>query len=46
LFSTDIQPSLDFVKNQGQWESPVLYKADLKGGWVFLEKNELYLFVL
>ncbi len=45
LFSSDIQPSLDFVKNQGQWESPVLYKADLKGGWVFLEKNELtYLF--
>ena len=45
LFSTDIQPSLDFVKNQGQWENPVLYKADLKGGWVFLEKNELtYLF--
>ncbi|MFN8284575.1 MAG: gliding motility-associated C-terminal domain-containing protein [Chitinophagales bacterium] len=45
LFSTDIKPELDFVQNKGQWETPVLYKADLKGGWVFLEKDELtYLF--
>ncbi len=37
----DIAPTIDYVKNNGQWENPVLYKADLHGGWVFLEKNSL-----
>lgn len=37
----NIIPELDYVKNEGQWETPVLYKADLHGGWVFLEKNAL-----
>lgn len=37
---------IDYIKNNGQWESQVLYKADLKGGFVFLEKNTLtYLFM-
>ncbi len=39
LFSTELKSELDYVKNIGQWETPVLFKADLKGGWVFLEKN-------
>ncbi len=37
--------NLEFVQNAGQWESPVKYKADLHGGWLFLENNTLtYLF--
>jgi gliding motility-associated-like protein len=32
---------LDYVKNNGQWEKQVLFKADLKGGYVFLESNSL-----
>ncbi len=39
-------PALDYVKNEGQWEENVRYKADLKGGWVFIENNALtYLFM-
>jgi gliding motility-associated-like protein len=46
LFAKEQSSRLDYVKNNGQWENPVLYKADLKGGWVFLQKNELtYLFI-
>ncbi len=37
----NIVANLDYIKNTGQWETPVLYKADLFGGWVFLEKNAL-----
>lgn len=33
--------NLDYVKNEGQWETPVLYKTDLHGGWAFLEKNAI-----
>lgn len=36
-----VSSSIDYVENKGQWETPVLYKADLSGGWVFLEKNAL-----
>lgn len=36
-----VQNKIDYVKNEGQWEAPILYKADLSGGWVFLEKNKL-----
>ena len=39
LGKNTIAPNIDYVKNNGQWETPVLYKADLHGGWVFLEKN-------
>ena len=39
--NTSVAKSLDYIKNDGQWEAPVLYKADLYGGWVFLEKNTL-----
>jgi gliding motility-associated-like protein len=36
---------LDYISNDGQWEENVLFKADLKGGFVFVEKNKLtYLF--
>ncbi|HRH58134.1 MAG TPA: gliding motility-associated C-terminal domain-containing protein [Chitinophagales bacterium] len=38
---TNVPKSLDYIKNEGQWEAPVLYKADLSGGWVYLEKNAL-----
>lgn len=34
-------PQVDYIHNSGQWESEVLYKADLFGGWVFLEKDRL-----
>jgi hypothetical protein len=30
---------LQFVENQGQWEPQVLYKADVSGGVMFLEKD-------
>lgn len=33
--------AIDYVKNEGQWNAPFLYKADLNGAWVFLEKNRL-----
>lgn len=38
---TNVDGRIDYVKNNGQWETPVLFKADLHGGWVFLEKNAL-----
>jgi PKD repeat protein len=31
--------NLRFVENKNQWENNVLYKADLNGGALFLEKN-------
>ena len=31
--------NLEFVENKNQWETNILYKADLKNGAVFLEKN-------
>jgi gliding motility-associated-like protein len=35
-----ITTKLDFIKNEGQWESQILYKVDLHGGgWAFLENN-------
>lgn len=42
----DHSNDLSFVKNKGQWESPVLYKASLGGlNAVFLEKDRFtYLF--
>jgi gliding motility-associated-like protein len=46
LQAVELPAQLDYIKNNGQWEQSVLYKADLRGGWVFLEKNALtYLFL-
>ena len=30
---------LEFVQNKGQWDSSVLYRADLDAGAVFLQKK-------
>ncbi len=34
-----VQPKLDYIENKGQWHENILYKADLKGGIAFLEKD-------
>lgn len=34
-----VQPKLDYIENKGQWHEHILYKADLKGGIAFLEKD-------
>src|ERR1035437_4850007 len=46
MFSSDfaqiIKPtseSIEFIQNKNQWESNILYKAEIGGGTVFLEKN-------
>ncbi|MEZ0486431.1 DUF7948 domain-containing protein [Fibrella aquatica] len=31
-----------FVENKGQWNSDVLFRADLPGGYLFLKKNGLH----
>lgn len=31
--------NLEFIENKNQWEKNILYKADIAGGDVFLEKN-------
>ena len=31
--------SIEFIENKNQWDSKVLYKADISGGTLFLEKN-------
>ena len=37
---------IDYFENKGQWDSKVLYKADIYGGWAFLEKNTItYMFM-
>jgi gliding motility-associated-like protein len=42
LFGKKITLStIDYTQNIGQWTTPVLYKADLHGGWAFLEKNAI-----
>jgi len=33
--------SQGFIENQGQWEEDFNFKAELKGGALFLEKNKL-----
>ncbi|MFN4234602.1 MAG: gliding motility-associated C-terminal domain-containing protein [Bacteroidia bacterium] len=32
---------VNFTENKGQWESQVLYKADIPGGAMFLEKTKI-----
>ncbi|HOY41585.1 MAG TPA: PKD domain-containing protein [Chitinophagales bacterium] len=39
--NSKISERIDYIQNNGQWESPVLFKANLFGGWVFLEKDAL-----
>lgn len=36
---TPTTAKLDYIENRGQWESAIKFKSDLKGGWVFLEKD-------
>lgn len=33
--NSKISERIDYIQNNGQWESPVLFKANLFGGWVF-----------
>ncbi|MHB8259885.1 MAG: DUF7948 domain-containing protein [Bacteroidia bacterium] len=41
----DTPSFLNYIKNNGQWNSKVLYQADFRGGRLFLEKNAFtYLF--
>ncbi|MCC2547209.1 gliding motility-associated C-terminal domain-containing protein [Hymenobacter sp. BT175] len=35
------EPSLEFIRNLGQWPAPVQYTADFKGGRLFLEPSGL-----
>ena len=43
--SNDAPSYLNYIKNNGQWNSKVLYQADFKGGRLFLERNGFtYLF--
>jgi gliding motility-associated-like protein len=32
---------LEFIENKGQWENNILFKADIRGGAMFLEKDKL-----
>ena len=43
--ANDAPSYLSYIKNNGQWNSKVLYQADFRGGRLFLEKNTFtYLF--
>jgi len=35
-----------FVRNQGQWEAAIRYRADILGGYLLLKNNALYYFFL
>jgi len=37
--ATPTAPNLTFIENKGQWPGAVLYKTDIPGGRLFLEKN-------
>jgi gliding motility-associated-like protein len=38
-------PELEYIENKGQWDSRVQFKADLHGGWAFLQNQSIrYLF--
>jgi gliding motility-associated-like protein len=42
VFAQTLKPtseSIEFIQNKNQWESTILYKAELGSGTVFLEKN-------
>lgn len=40
-FSGKSQESISFLQNKGQWHNNALYKAELKGGYLYLEQNRL-----
>ncbi|MBI2279482.1 MAG: gliding motility-associated C-terminal domain-containing protein [Bacteroidetes bacterium] len=33
--------NLSYIENKGQWDNNVIFKVDLKGGFLFLENNRL-----
>ncbi|PKP47133.1 MAG: hypothetical protein CVT95_06045 [Bacteroidetes bacterium HGW-Bacteroidetes-12] len=35
------QESVSFLENKGQWHNNALFKAELKGGYLYLEQNRL-----
>ena len=38
--------NIEYFENKGQWDNKVLFKADIFGGWAFLEKNTItYMFM-
>ena len=42
----DRPPGLEFIPNHGQWDQPVAYRADMKGGRLFVERQALtYVFL-
>jgi gliding motility-associated-like protein len=38
-FASDENPIIKFTENKGQWDANVLFRAQLDGGALFLEKN-------
>ena len=36
-----VEPELEYIENQGQWEDNIRFKADLLGGYVFMESENL-----
>jgi gliding motility-associated-like protein len=36
-----VNPQIRFIENKNQWESTILYRADLPGGKLYAEKNKL-----
>ncbi len=38
---TAYTPSIQFIKNQNQWDKDILYRADIPGGYVFVKSTSL-----
>ncbi|MDX2174673.1 MAG: PKD domain-containing protein [Bacteroidota bacterium] len=41
IITPHVHPGLTFTENRGQWDNTILYRAQLDGGALFLEKNKL-----
>lgn len=41
VITPHVSPSLKFTENAGQWQQNILFRAQLDGGVLFLEKNAL-----
>lgn len=41
IFSHSDETDLIFIENKGQWDQNVKFKADIKGGAIFLESNKI-----
>lgn len=39
VLSSKGQSNIEYIKNMGQWEDHILYKADVAGGNIFIEEN-------